>query len=121
MTAERAIFVSVLAVGAASSAVVVGVAGARAGTSVLFGTGIALLNLWALRKIVRIIVRAAEPQGERSGALGIFLGPKLVALLLLVWILLGRHIVSAGPFALGYAALPIGVAIGALVCEKPAH
>ncbi len=82
------------------------------------GAGIALLNLWALRGIVRVLVISAS-QTEKSGALGFFLAPKLLALLLLVWLLLARHVVSAAPFALGFAALPIGVAIGALVCEKP--
>jgi hypothetical protein len=63
----------------------------------------------------------ASAAGARSSSgLGFFLAPKLLALFGIVWLLLARHVVSAGPLALGYAALPIGVAIGALVCEKPA-
>jgi hypothetical protein len=75
-----------------------------------------LLNLWALRGIVSVLVQASA--GGAAGGLGFFVVPKLIALFGLVWLLLARGIVSAGPLALGYAALPIGVAIGALVCKK---
>jgi hypothetical protein len=121
MNLERAIFASVAAVGTASCAIALGVSGPHAATSIAAGAAIALLDLWSLRGIVRVIVSAASQSGDekKSAALGVFLGPKLIALLALVWILLSRHLVSAGPFAIGFAALPIGVAIGALVCEKP--
>jgi hypothetical protein len=117
--AEPTIFVSVIASGAllASGAFVFG--GVSAGSSTAAGAGIAVANLWALRRIVRVLVASAA--GTRSGSgMGFFLVPKLIALFGVVWLLLARHVVSAGPLALGYAALPIGVAIGALVCEKPA-
>ncbi len=119
MNLERATFASVAAVGAVTSAAAFFISGARASTSIAIGASVALLNLWALRGIVRTLVAVAS-QTEKGGGLGFFLGPKLIALLALVWILLSRHAVDAAPFALGFAALPIGVAIGALVCEKPA-
>jgi len=117
-TLERATFASVIAVGAASAGIALGAFGARVAFSIAVGAGIAVLNLWALRGVVRSLVAAAA-QTERGAGLGFFLGPKLVALLALTWILLARHTVSAGGFAIGFSALPIGVAIGALVCEKP--
>ena len=119
MKAERAIFASVAASGALIAAGTFAFAGARAASSAAAGAFIAVANLWALRGIVRVLVASAASTRSSSGA-GLLLGPKLVALLGIVWLLLSRHVVSAGPLALGYAALPIGVAIGALVCEKPA-
>lgn len=118
MKAEPAIFASVVGSGAALTAGVFALGGVPAGIGAAAGAVIAVANLWALRGIVRVLVASAA--GTRSsGGLGFFLGPKLLALLGVVWLLLSRHVVSAGPLALGYAALPIGVAIGALVCEKP--
>lgn len=116
MKAEPAIFASIIASGAVLTGVVAAFHGGAGSTAA--GALIAVANLWALRGIVRVIVANAAGARSSSG-LGFFLGPKLVALLGIVWLLLARHVVSAGPLAIGYAALPIGVAIGALVCEKP--
>ncbi len=119
MKAEPAIFASIVVSGALLTGGAFAVAGRPAGGSAAAGAVIAVANLWALRGIVRVLV--ANAAGVRSSmGLSFFLGPKLVALFGIVWLLLSRHVVSAGPLALGYAALPIGVAIGALVCEKPA-
>ena len=119
MKAEPAIFASVAATGALVTGGVAAVASTHAAGSTAAGAIIAVANLWALRGIVRVLVASAAGSRSSSG-LGFFLGPKLLALFGVVWLLLSRHVVSAGPLALGYAALPIGVAIGALVCEKPA-
>ena len=119
MKAEPAIFAAVIASGAAMTGGAAAFAGAASAGSVAAGAVIAVANLWALRGIVRVLVASAAGSRSSSG-LGFFLGPKLLALFGVVWLLLSRHVVSAGPLALGYAALPIGVAIGALVCEKPA-
>jgi hypothetical protein len=117
--AEPAIFASVVASGALLTGGAFALAGAHAGSSAAAGAIIAAANLWALRGIIRVLVASAAGARSSSG-IGFFLAPKLLALFGLVWLLLSRHVVSAGPLALGYAALPIGVAIGALVCEKPA-
>jgi len=117
MSLERGLFASIALCGAVLCVVVLAVGGTRAGISTGVGAAIALLNLWALRSILAILVSAAA--GTRSSAgYGFFLVPKLIALLGIVWLLLVRHLVSAGPLAIGYGALPIGVAIGALVCKK---
>ena len=119
MKAEPALFASVAASGIALTAGTWAVAGSHAATSTGAGAAIALANLWALRGIVNVLVASAAGARSSSG-MGFFLVPKLIALFGIVWLLLARHVVSAGPLALGYASLPIGVAIGALVCEKPA-
>jgi len=116
--AEPAIFLSVIASGALLSGAVLLAKGVATGGSSAAGAGIAVANLWALRGIVQVLVASAAGSRSSSG-LGFFLGPKLLALFGVVWLLLSRHVVSAGPLAIGYASLPIGVAIGALVCEKP--
>ena len=115
--ALRAIFVAVATVGIVLAAATVPLAGVGAATSVAIGALIAIGNLWALKSIVAVLVDAAAGSRATSG-LGFFLVPKVIALFGVVWLLLARHLVSAGPLALGYAALPIGVAIGALVCKK---
>ena len=119
MKAEPAIFAAVVASGLVLTVGTFLVAGVPAGSGSAAGASIAVANLWALRGIVRVLVASAAGARSSSG-MGFFLAPKLLALFGLVWLLLSRHVVSAGPLALGYAALPIGVAIGALVCEKPA-
>jgi hypothetical protein len=117
VTLERAVFVAMGVSGVVLSVGAAVIAGGQAATSVASGAGIALVNLWALRGIVVVLLSAASG-GRSSAALGFFLVPKQLALFGLVWLLLMRHVVSAGPLALGYAALPIGVAIAALVCKN---
>ena len=116
MTLERAVFGAVAIVGAVLTLATALVA-PHAAISVGWGAGIAVGNLWALRGIVRVLVDAAAG-GRAPPGFMIFLGLKLLALFGFVWLLLSHGVVSAGPFAIGYAALPIGVAIGALVCDK---
>ncbi len=119
MKAEPALFASVAASGVALALGVWAFGGAKAASSTAAGAAIAVANLWALRGIVNVLVASAAGARSSTG-MGFFLVPKLIALFGVVWLLLMRHVVSAGPLALGYASLPIGVAIGALVCEKPA-
>ena len=117
MNLERAVFVSVAVSGVVIYAGVLAVSGGHAAMSAAAGAGIALVNLWALRAILVVLLSAAAGRGSGAG-LGFFLVPKQLALFGVVWLLLARHAVTAGPLALGYAALPIGVAIAALVCKK---
>ncbi len=117
MNLERAVFVAVGVSGGLLYVGVLAVSGVHAAASVAAGAGIALVNLWALRAIVVVLLSAAAG-GRSSATPGFFLVPKQLALFGIVWLLLMRHLVSAGPLALGYAALPIGVAIAALVCKN---
>jgi hypothetical protein len=122
VTLERALFVSIAVVTLLMTAVTFVVAGPSAASSVVIGGGLALLNLWALRGIISVLAAVVTSQGARpSSAYGFFIVPKVIALLGVTWLLLARHVVTAGPLAIGYMALPIGVAIGALVCKKGAE
>ncbi|HEY1958650.1 MAG TPA: hypothetical protein VGH28_23695 [Polyangiaceae bacterium] len=116
MTLERAVFASVAFVGAALAAVAFALA-PRAAVSVAGGAALAVANLWAMRGTVRVLAGAAAG-GQAPRGYAVLLSMKLLALFGFVWLLLTRGLVSAGPFAIGYGALPIGVAIGALVCDK---
>ena len=116
MTLERAVFVSVAAVGAALTLGTLAMKPSAA-HSVAVAVAIALANLWALKGIVAVLVRAAAG-GRAPPGFAVVLVLKLLALFAIVWLLLSRGVVSAGGFAIGYCALPIGVAIGALVCDK---
>ena len=114
----RCFYVCVALTGALVATVAAVFGGARAGGSAFVGAGLAVVNLWALGAIVSVLVQAAA-SGQRGG-LGFFIVPKTFGLLAIVWLLLSSRTVDAWPLALGYAALPIGVAIGALVCDKAA-
>jgi hypothetical protein len=114
---ERAVFaaVSLCGAGLAAGAFVLR---ARAAPSVAIGAALAVANLWALRGTVRVLTTAAAG-GRAPPGFAIYLSLKLLGLFGLVWLLLLRHAATAGGLAVGYAALPLGVAIGALLCEKP--
>jgi hypothetical protein len=109
---------SILASGLALTAGASALRGSRAGSSVAVGVAVAALNFVALRFIVRALTAAAAGTGKSGGIVTVLLSMKLAILLAAVWLLLSRHMVSAGPLALGYVALPIGVAIGTLLCDK---
>ena len=116
MTLERAVFSAVALAGAAATLVTFFVA-PRAVTSVGAGAAVAVGNLFALRGTVNVLATAAAG-GRAPPGYAVFLSLKLLGLFGFVWLMLSRGVVSAGPFAIGYGTLPIGVAIGALVCEK---
>ena len=117
MKTERVIFAAIVASGVALSLGALALSGARPASSVAAGACIAVVNLWALRTIVRALVEDAA--GTRASARsGFLLVPKMLGLVAVVAFLLARNLVSLGPFVVGYSALPIGVAIGALVCKK---
>ncbi len=109
---------SILASGLALTAGAAAMGGSRAGSSAAIGVAIAALNFVALRFIIRALTAAAAGTGRHGGIAGVLLGMKLAILLAGVWLLLSRGVVSAGPLALGYVALPIGVAIGTFLCDK---
>ena len=101
--------------------------GTRAGFSVALGGAIATANLWTLAYIVAALLPdgpdprnpSGEPQGARNtGAWALIGGMKLLALVAAVWVLLRGEIVSALPLLTGFAALPIGIAIGSLVSDR---
>lgn len=94
--------------------------GAAAALSVGTGAGLALGNLWALARIV-VALLPDESGRTPSGGLGgwALLGMlKMVGLLGAVWLLMRHGVVSPLPLVIGFGALPIGIAIGALVSDR---
>jgi hypothetical protein len=99
-------------------------AGVPAGLSVALGGGLAVGNLWILARIVSELLptdrAGAEAQSRGGWALVAVL--KILGLLAVAWLLM-RHapaIVSPLPLLVGFAALPIGIAIGSLVSDRSA-
>jgi hypothetical protein len=117
--------------GAALALVALIVVGPRSAMSVGVGGGIATGNLWALARIVAALVPAgtgdAGGGGERpapetpvAGAsawalVGLL---KMFGLFTVVWLLMRSAIVSPLAMVFGFAALPMGIAIGALVSDR---
>lgn len=117
--ADHAFRVTVRAVAlvAVAFAVVAGVRGsANAALSTLLGGGTAVLNLLAMRRIVASLVSGtAEGDLGRGKTWGTLAVVKLFGLLVGVALLLTRGIAAPVPFIFGYAAMPIGIAIAALM------
>ncbi|HXX68814.1 MAG TPA: ATP synthase subunit I [Polyangiaceae bacterium] len=97
-------------------------AGAWTGVSIGAGAALASANFWALSRIVVALLpedrAGAEAQSRAGWALVAAL--KLGALLTAVWLLLRGQLVSPLPMLIGLSALPIGIAIGALVSDRSA-
>lgn len=108
--------------GAALAAAGALLAGAWTGVSIAAGGALAAANLWALSRIVVALLpdhaAGAEAQSRAAWALVAML--KLGALLAGVWLLLRGSLVSPLPMLIGLTALPIGIAIGALVSDRSA-
>jgi hypothetical protein len=97
-------------------------AGLAAGFSVAAGAALAAGNLWLLARIVAELLpsdqEGAEAQSRAGWALVAVL--KMFGLLALAWLLMRHGIVEPLPMLVGFAALPIGIAIGALVSDRSA-
>lgn len=118
MNLERGVFLAVSLAGAALTAGAF-LLGSSAAPSVAIGAATAIVNLWALRGVVRVLTSVAAG-GQAPRGFTVFLSLKMLALFGFVWLLLTAGVATAGGLAVGYTSLPIGVAIGALLCEKPA-
>jgi hypothetical protein len=104
--------------------------GARVALSVGLGAAIAAANLYVLARIVAGLVvdaeEAAPPTGAspakkgNAGIWGVIAVVKMGALFFAVWFLMNHGLASPLSLAIGYGALPIGVAIGSLVSDKTA-
>ncbi|HZU84744.1 MAG TPA: ATP synthase subunit I [Polyangiaceae bacterium] len=123
----RACLAAVVACGAAMSLAAVLVVGPRAGFSVGVGSALAAANLWLLARIVAALLAAARaddgaaPRAGQAGrawlwALAAVL--KMFGLLALVWLLMRYELVSTLGMVVGFGALPVGIAIGALVGDR---
>jgi hypothetical protein len=94
--------------------------GASSALSVGIGAGLALGNLWALARIVVALLPDGSGRTPSAGLGGwALLGMlKMVGLLGAVWLLMRHRVVSPLPLVIGFGALPIGIAIGALVSDR---
>jgi hypothetical protein len=85
-----------------------------AARSVAIGACIAFGNLWALARIVAAMLPSA-PRASGSVSWASLALLKMLCLFASVWFLLRFEIVSPMAMLVGFAALPMGIAIGALV------
>ncbi|HHH28428.1 MAG TPA: hypothetical protein ENK57_08795 [Polyangiaceae bacterium] len=87
--------------------------GWRMGSSCAAGGLLATVNLWAFAYVGRGML------GEGRRKWGLLGGLKLLALLAAFYVLLSSDLLSGLGVAAGYAALPLGVAIGNFVGPRP--
>lgn len=102
----------VLAIGAAAGW------GLRSGVSVSVGALIAVANLYGLARIVGALLGARVEGDGGAGLWGILAVLKVVGLFGVVWLLLTSRLVEPLSLVVGWGALPIGVALGALFSDK---
>lgn len=88
--------------------------GWRAGLGVAVGGLVATVNLWLFALVVRGVLRGGVV-GRLWGLLG---GLKFVGLLGVAWVLLERGLINGFALAVGYAALPIGIAVGGYLAPR---
>jgi hypothetical protein len=138
---DRRLKVSLVAVGLTGAALALGALlplgapfGATAAFSVAVGAALATGNLWALAHIVASLLPRPTPsergpaelpnsQSSAEGGAGpwALVGAlKMLGLVAVVWVLMHHRIVSPLPLLVGFAALPIGIAIGSLVSDRGA-
>jgi hypothetical protein len=89
--------------------------GPRAGLGVAIGGAVAILNMWALARIVPQVLAGGQ-HGKKWALLG---GVKLVALATGGYLLLRSDLCPPIALVLGYGALPFGISIGSML--RPAE
>jgi hypothetical protein len=119
---DRAFRVVFAAVGVCGGVLALGGAafrGASGAVSVLVGAVLALANLYVLRRILSAILAPhSDAASHGAAAWSIISLGKLMFLFTGMWLLMTRHLVAPMELFVGYGALPIGIAIGALVSDK---
>jgi hypothetical protein len=114
---------SVAVVGVALTAGALVVFGPGTAASVAAGAGLATGNLWALARIISALLpstsEGARRQSEEGrGGWAVVAILKMFGLVAVVWLLMRHGVVSPLPMVVGFGALPIGIAIGALVSDR---
>jgi hypothetical protein len=104
----------------ACSALVVSSAGCA--LSVAVGAAIATANLWVLARIVGALLptEAAGARAQSRAGWVLVAMLKMAGLVGLLWLLLRHGGISPLALAVGWGALPIGIAIGSLVSDRNA-
>ncbi len=114
---------SVLAVGGLLAGAAAALYGGRTAFSVAAGAGHAAGHLWALARVVASFLpredeAGAGSAGAKVGTWGLLAPLKTAGLLVAAWTLLSYRVASPLPMLVGFGALPIGIAIGALVSDR---
>ena len=128
----RTSLAAVAAVGGAFTLGALVLGGMLVGLSVGIGAALAVGNLWVLGRVVVALLPGGSPSGtaedeprdERGQASGqangwVVVGAlKMVGLMAIVWLLMKHGVVSPLLLVVGFAALPVGIAIGAVVSDR---
>jgi hypothetical protein len=88
--------------------------GWSAALGIAVGGLVATLNLWLFAYIARGVLRGGS-SGRLWGVLG---GVKFLALLGGAYVLLDRGVIAGLTMAIGYASLPVGVALGGFLAPR---
>jgi hypothetical protein len=114
-----AVFITTAVVGALFTVGGASIGGGRAGLSVATGASVALSNLYVLARIVRAVaVPETTAPTNVAFAWGVIALAKVMVLVGGLWLLMTCHLVDPIPLVVGYGALPIGIAIGAVLSDK---
>ncbi len=89
-------------------------AGPKAALGVAIGGIVATSNLWVLAQILRGMISGSRWSRLWSAAGGL----KLLILMGGAWLLIRSEVVSGLMLVVGYAALPVGVTLGALLTPR---
>ncbi len=117
--AFRVVFATVAVSGAILALGAAPLRGVSGAVSVVVGTTLALANLYVLRRILSAILAPhSDAASHGAAAWSIISLGKLMFLCTGMWLLMTRHLVAPMELFVGYGALPIGIAIGALVSDK---
>ncbi len=133
----RTTILAVLVSGAGLTLAGATTSGPRAALSVGIGAAVAVTNLWALARVVAALLPegstgAGESPSSTPGvepaarvpastaAWSLLAAVKMLGLFVVVWLLLRSAVASPLPMLVGFAALPVGIAFGALVSDRSA-
>jgi hypothetical protein len=92
--------------------------GARGVVSCGLGAALAVANLWAIARLVRGLLGAAQTRKISWGPLGIL---KLAGIFVLLAVFLQRGWAEVLPLAFGYLSLPVGIVLAQLKTAAPAR
>jgi hypothetical protein len=117
--AFRTVFATVGVTGVALAAGDLAWRGESGAASVLVGAGVALANLYILRRILSVVlVPHSDASTHGAAAWGVISIGKLMILCGAMWALMTRHLVAPIDLFVGYGSLPIGIALGSIVSDK---
>ncbi|MGH7438910.1 MAG: hypothetical protein ACRENE_24755 [Polyangiaceae bacterium] len=117
--------------GVALGAVAAVFEGPAAAGAVVIGAALATANLWVLARVVAGLLPpepadgeshpASPPDPRESRAWASLATIKTVGLLLVAWMILRYRVAAPLPLLVGFGALPIGIAIAAVVSDRRRH